>query len=179
MLLIIPAALPRDQLVDADSHRLHGVQRRAPESVVQQWDGPLCHVVLPGHVPAGSSTRWYVAVGVSSGCCGTCTIQPCVHRGAQTVRRCDAGIATSRYPDGPFGYRRMFYPDGNETIDFTVFQDDDGQAFIARTYYNNQTYVAHCGGVCRCGQRVIDVCRVRCCTGIGFPAASCSRCGSL
>lgn len=32
-----------------------------------------------------------------------------------------SGVATSRYPDGPFNFRRTLYPDGNETHDQTVF----------------------------------------------------------
>lgn len=51
-----------------------------------------------------------------------------------------AGVATSQFPDGPYAFSHLLTPDGNQTIDFTIFQDEDGAAFIARTYYNNQTY---------------------------------------
>ena len=52
------------------------------------------------------------------------------------------GISTSDYPDGPFGFVKLLKPDNNATVDFQLFQDDDGTAFMARTYYINQTYGA-------------------------------------
>ncbi|GMI11724.1 hypothetical protein TrVE_jg8603 [Triparma verrucosa] len=52
-----------------------------------------------------------------------------------------AGVAVSSYPDGPFDFVRSFYPDGNETHDQTVYQTDDGTAYLARTYYSTVDYV--------------------------------------
>jgi len=52
-----------------------------------------------------------------------------------------AGVAVSDYADGPFDFVRSFYPDGNETHDQTVYQDDEGKAFLARTYYATVDYV--------------------------------------
>ena len=73
-----------------------------------------------------------------------------------------AAVATSQWPNGPFDFRRSFYPDGNKTKDQTVFAPsqtgpvasaaaggvkdavsgfDSGEAFLGRTYYANVEYV--------------------------------------
>jgi len=52
-----------------------------------------------------------------------------------------AGVATSRFPGGPFDFVRSFYPDGNETRDQAVFQKADGSAYLIRTYYATVDYV--------------------------------------
>ena len=52
-----------------------------------------------------------------------------------------AGIAVSDYPNGPFDFVRSFYPDGNETHDQTVYQDVNGTAYLARTYYATVDYI--------------------------------------
>ena len=51
-----------------------------------------------------------------------------------------AGVAISDYPNGPFTFVRSFYPDGNQTRDQTLFQDDDGTAYLFRTYYDTVEY---------------------------------------
>jgi len=51
------------------------------------------------------------------------------------------GVAVSDYPNGPFAFIRSFYPDGNQTHDQTLFQDDDGTAYLFRTFYDNVEYV--------------------------------------
>lgn len=51
-----------------------------------------------------------------------------------------AGVATSDYPNGPFTFVRSFYPDGNKTRDQTIYQDDDGIAYLVRTYYDTVEY---------------------------------------
>ena len=51
------------------------------------------------------------------------------------------GVAVSDYPNGPFAFIRSFYPDGNQTRDQTLFQDDDGTAYLFRTYYDTVEYV--------------------------------------
>ena len=40
-----------------------------------------------------------------------------------------------------FEFVRSFYPDGNRTRDQTLFQDDDGTAYLFRTYYDTVEYV--------------------------------------
>jgi hypothetical protein len=52
-----------------------------------------------------------------------------------------AGVAVSDYYSGPFHFVRSFYPDGNQTHDQTVFQDDDGTAYLFRTYFASVDYV--------------------------------------
>jgi len=52
-----------------------------------------------------------------------------------------AGVAASDYPNGPFEFVRSLYPDGNQTRDQTLFQDDDGAAYLFRTYYDTVEYV--------------------------------------
>ena len=52
-----------------------------------------------------------------------------------------AGIAISDYRDGPYDFIRTFYPDGNETRDQMVFQDEFGNAYLARTFYQNVEYI--------------------------------------
>jgi hypothetical protein len=47
-----------------------------------------------------------------------------------------AGVATSDYPNGPFTFLRSFYPDGNRTRDQTVYQDEAGDGYLIRTYYD-------------------------------------------
>ena len=50
-------------------------------------------------------------------------------------------IATSCWPNGPFTFNKVLLPDRNEsTTDLTLFQNENGTAFLARTYYINQTY---------------------------------------
>ena len=54
-----------------------------------------------------------------------------------------AGVAVSEYPDGPFEFVRSFFPDGNETHDLTVYQNetDPSEAYLARTYYATVDYI--------------------------------------
>ncbi|KAL3801395.1 hypothetical protein HJC23_007005 [Cyclotella cryptica] len=52
-----------------------------------------------------------------------------------------AGVAVSDYPDGPFTFVRTLYPDGNQTRDQTLFQDEDGSAYLFRTFYQTVPYV--------------------------------------
>jgi hypothetical protein len=49
------------------------------------------------------------------------------------------GIATSKTPTGPFTFLRSFRPDGEMSRDMTLFQDDDGKAYLITTSENNQT----------------------------------------
>jgi hypothetical protein len=49
------------------------------------------------------------------------------------------GVATSASPTGPFKFLRDFRPDGEMSRDMTLFQDDDGRAYLITTSENNQT----------------------------------------
>jgi hypothetical protein len=51
-----------------------------------------------------------------------------------------AGVAVSDEPNGPFEFVRSFYPDGNQTRDQTLFQDEDGSAYLFRTFYQTVDY---------------------------------------
>jgi hypothetical protein len=50
-----------------------------------------------------------------------------------------AGVATSRSPIGPYAFVRDFRPDGEMSRDMTLFEDDDGKAYLITTSENNQT----------------------------------------
>src|ERR1017187_6557227 len=50
-----------------------------------------------------------------------------------------AGVATSKSPTGPFTFLRDFRPDGEMSRDMTLYQDDDGKAYLITTSENNQT----------------------------------------
>lgn len=52
-----------------------------------------------------------------------------------------AGVATSNHINGPYELARTFYPDGNETHDQALFQEADGTAYLARTYYASVEYI--------------------------------------
>ena len=50
-----------------------------------------------------------------------------------------AGVAVSQSPAGPYSFVRDFRPDGEMSRDMTLFQDDDGAAYLITTSENNQT----------------------------------------
>jgi hypothetical protein len=50
-----------------------------------------------------------------------------------------AGVATSKSPTGPYTFIRDFRPDGEMSRDMTLYQDDDGKAYLITTSENNQT----------------------------------------
>lgn len=52
-----------------------------------------------------------------------------------------AGVATSDHSQGPFVFVRSFYPDGNKTRDFNLFQDEDGTSYLIRTFFDTIEYV--------------------------------------
>ena len=52
-----------------------------------------------------------------------------------------SAIATSPYEDGPFLFRRSFYPDGNQTRDQVIFVNDEGQPLLGRTYYQTVEFL--------------------------------------
>lgn len=49
------------------------------------------------------------------------------------------GVAISKHPAGPYRFLRSFRPDGQMSRDMTLFQDDDGKAYLITTSENNQT----------------------------------------
>lgn len=50
-------------------------------------------------------------------------------------------VAYSPYEDGPFLFKRSFYPDGNQTRDQVIFVNDENRAVLGRTYYQTVEYV--------------------------------------
>jgi len=50
-----------------------------------------------------------------------------------------AGVATSKSAEGPYTFVRDFRPDGEMSRDMTLFQDDDGRAYLITTSEDNQT----------------------------------------
>lgn len=50
-----------------------------------------------------------------------------------------AGVAVSDRPAGPFRYLGSVRPNGQQTRDMTVFQDDDGRAYLVYASENNNT----------------------------------------
>jgi hypothetical protein len=50
-------------------------------------------------------------------------------------------VANSPYEDGPFLFRRSFYPDGNGTRDQVIFVNDELKAVLGRTYYQTVEYL--------------------------------------
>eukprot|EP01038_Epipyxis_sp_PR26KG_P012059 gene12059-16136_t len=52
-----------------------------------------------------------------------------------------SAILTSPFVDGPFLFRRSFYPDGNETRDQVIFVNDANVPLLTRTYYQTVEFV--------------------------------------
>ena len=50
-----------------------------------------------------------------------------------------SGVAVSKSPAGPYRYIRSVRPNGNMARDMTVFQDDDGKAYLIYSSENNNT----------------------------------------
>jgi beta-galactosidase len=50
-----------------------------------------------------------------------------------------AGVAVSERPEGPFRYLGSVRPNGQMSRDMTVFQDDDGRAYLVYASENNNT----------------------------------------
>ncbi len=50
-----------------------------------------------------------------------------------------AGVAVSDAPTGPFEYLGSIRPNGRESRDMTVFQDDDGRAYLIHSSEGNKT----------------------------------------
>ena len=57
------------------------------------------------------------------------------------------GVAVSDSPVGPFTFLRAFRPNGNDSRDMTIFQDDDGAAYLVHSSdWNKTTIVARLTG---------------------------------
>ncbi len=52
-----------------------------------------------------------------------------------------SAIASSPFEDGPFLFRRSFYPDGNQTRDQVIFVNNENLPVLARTYYQTVEFV--------------------------------------
>eukprot|EP00605_Chrysophyceae_sp_TOSAG23-4_P001786 GSChrysophyteH1.ASY1.ANO1.1975.1 assembled CDS len=52
-----------------------------------------------------------------------------------------AFVATSPFEDGPFLFKRSFYPDGNKTRDQVVFINEENKPVLARTYYQTVEFL--------------------------------------
>lgn len=52
-----------------------------------------------------------------------------------------AGVAVSGSPTGPFEYLGSIKPNGHDSRDMTVFQDDDGKAYLIHSGENNKTTI--------------------------------------
>ena len=52
-----------------------------------------------------------------------------------------SGVDVSKYPNGTFEFLRSLRLDWNQTRDQTVYQDDDGAAYLFLSYYNTVEYV--------------------------------------
>ncbi|GAB3944001.1 glycoside hydrolase family 43 protein [Spirosoma harenae] len=50
-----------------------------------------------------------------------------------------AGVAVSTNPTGPYRYLRSIKPNGHDSRDMTVFQDDDGKAYLIHSSEANNT----------------------------------------
>lgn len=50
-------------------------------------------------------------------------------------------IAESPFEDGPFLFRRSFYPDGNQTRDQVIFVNEENRPVLGRTYFQTIQYL--------------------------------------
>lgn len=57
----------------------------------------------------------------------------------QGYKAARAGVAISKSPTGPYTFLRDFRPDGEMSRDMTLYEDDDGKAYLITTSENNQT----------------------------------------
>jgi beta-galactosidase len=52
------------------------------------------------------------------------------HVDSPDYAKASLGVAVADAPDGPFRYRHSFRPEGRDSRDMTVFQDEDGAAYV-------------------------------------------------
>lgn len=54
-------------------------------------------------------------------------------------QKANAGVATSDSPTGPFTFIKSIRPNGHESRDMSLFQDDDGKAYLIHASEKNST----------------------------------------
>ena len=62
-----------------------------------------------------------------------------MHIDSEDYKAARAGVAVADSPCGPFAYLESVRPDGRESRDQTLFQDDDGKAYRIYSAENNDT----------------------------------------
>jgi hypothetical protein len=66
-----------------------------------------------------------------------------MHIDSQDYKSARAGVAVANHPTGPFTYRGSVRPEGQDSRDQTLFQDDDGNAYrIYASETNKTTYIS-------------------------------------
>lgn len=66
-----------------------------------------------------------------------------MHVDSQDYKAARAGVAIADHPTGPFKYLGSVRPDGQDSRDQTLFQDDDGKAYrIYASETNKTTYIS-------------------------------------
>lgn len=62
-----------------------------------------------------------------------------LERAGHGYRDAMVGVALAGSPQGPFRFVRAFQPNGQQSRDMTLFQDDDGQAYLFYSSEDNDT----------------------------------------
>lgn len=66
-----------------------------------------------------------------------------LHVDSADYKKASAGVAVAERPTGPFRYLGSVRPDGGESRDMTLFQDDDGKAYLVySSEWNATTHVS-------------------------------------
>ena len=79
------------------------------------------------------------------------------------------GVAQSKTPEGPFQFVSCFKPDGDGSLDMTLYQDDDGSAYHVRSDDNKfaavskltDDYLNTTGKVCSSGPLMEGNCIIK------------------
>jgi lysophospholipase L1-like esterase len=62
-----------------------------------------------------------------------------LHVDSADYKKASAGVAVAERPTGPYRYLGSVRPDGGESRDMTLFQDDDGKAYLVYSSEGNAT----------------------------------------
>jgi hypothetical protein len=62
-----------------------------------------------------------------------------LERAGQGYKDARVGVAVATRPDGPYRYLRSFQPNSQQSRDMTLFQDDDGSAYLFYSSEGNAT----------------------------------------
>ena len=66
-----------------------------------------------------------------------------LHVDSADYKKASAGVAVADRPTGPYRYLGSVRPDGGESRDMTLFQDDDGKAYLVySSEWNATTHVS-------------------------------------